>query len=892
MFPGPGSRIGAYDVLSPLGAGGMGEVYRARDTRLNREVALKVLPEAFAADPERLARFEREAQALAALKHPHIATIYGIEEKDGVRALVLELVEGDTLDERIKRGALPIDETIRLARQIADAFEAAHEQGIVHRDLKPANIKITPEGVVKVLDFGLAKLTNSNASNVPNDPNDPNVLSMSPTLTSPAVMTGMHVLLGTVGYMAPEQARGKAVDKRADIWAFGVVLYEVLTGSRAFEGDTVTEVAGAVIHKTLDLTALPPETPPPLRMVVDRCLRKDPKQRFRDMGDVRLALDGAFTPESATTAQPVAAGHRMRWMPAAAAATLAALIAGGAVWALTRPEPVAREPIRFEIPPPVPRALSPVIDISPDGRTVSFVAADGEGVPRVWVRPIDSTQSRILNAAESTRQPTFWSPDSRYLVMFASGRFRRVPVDGGPAETIAGLKGSSGGGSWGRDGTILFSNQQAIMRVPASGGEPVPVTLFDTARGSGSHFFPVFLPDGRHFLYLRVAPDESRTGIYVGAIDVAPEQQSQTRVVAAAHSAAYIPPTDGGPGRVLFMRDGLLMAQPFDERALTVTGEAVPAVSEPIATTSILASFAASANGTLVYMRSAASAPTPASIDRAGKAESLLAATKIERPANPRVSPDGRRLALIVGTDLWSYDLDGRPPIKLTFDGEHYSPIWTPDGRRIVFEKGGGGGRTLFVVAADGSGMPEPIGPEGHYHPHGWAADGRLVVSQVAGGRATLVRFGTQTDAQVETIAAGGGAASVSPDGRWVAYVADPTGRNEIWVRPLSGPGAAVRISPNGGNEPVWSKNGRELFYLEDTKVMAVAVDAGQEIDFKPPVVLFELTTMARTSQQPPSYDVLPDGRFLMFTTADAPDIPISVVINWAQTETGVPRPH
>ena len=885
----PRSRVGAYEIVSSLGAGGMGEVYRARDSRLNREVALKVLPDIFAADPERLARFEREAQALAALRHPHIATIYGIEEKDSVRALVLELVEGDTLEERIKQGALPVDEAARLARQIADALEAAHEQGIVHRDLKPANIKVTPDGDVKVLDFGLAKLGEPGGASEAGAP----ALSLSPTMTSPALMTGMHVLLGTAGYMAPEQARGKTADKRADIWAFGVVLYEMLTGSRAFEGETVTEVAGAVIHKNIDLATLPPNTPPLIRMVIGRCLQKDPKQRFRDMGDVRLALDGAFTTASASTAQPPNTRARTSWIPLAAASLIAALLAGAAVWALNRSEPVRRESVRFEIPPPAPRSLSPLIDISRDGRMVSFVAADGDGNPKLWVRPLDSPQARTLNPMETTRGLTFWSPDGRYVAMFAGGRLRRVPVDGGPVETIATLTGDFLGGSWGRDGTIVISNQQAVVKVPAAGGEPVPVTLYDEKQQTGADFLPWFLPDGRHFLYLKMAGDERRTGIYVGSIDLEPEEQSQTRIVAAQHNAAYVPAADGGPGRLLFLRDGLLMAQPFDERTLTVAGEATPAAHERIMTNSVLASFAVSSNGTLIYMRSAASAPKVASFDRTGKAEPLLGDAKLERVANPRLSADGRRLALMVEGQVWAYDLGGRPPIKLTFDGEHYSPLWTPDGERIVFEKGGGETRSLFSVRANGSGMPEAIGPEGHFHPFGWAADGRMVAAErTADGSWRLVRFSTATDAEVEVVAANTvPSAAVSPDGRWVAYSADATGRNEIWVRPLAGDGAAVRVSPNGGGEPVWSKNSRELYYLEGNKVMAVPVTMTQEFNFGAPVTLFTAETLVN-SQQPPSYDVTADGRFVTLAAEEAPDIPISVILNWTESGGGGPASH
>ena len=886
MSVSPGSRLGTYEVIAPLGAGGMGEVYRARDMRLNREVALKVLPESFAGDPERLARFEREAQTLAGLNHPHIAAIYGIEEKDGARALVLELVEGPTLAELIAEGPIPDGDAVRIARQIADALEAAHEQGVIHRDLKPANVKVTPDGVVKVLDFGLAKLTST--TDLSGGPTSS--LSMSPTMTSPAVLTGATVLMGTAGYMAPEQARGKPIDKRADIWAFGVVLYEMLAGKRAFAGDSVTEVAGAVIHTEPDWNALLP-TSDLLRMIVHRCLQKEPKQRFRDMGDVRLALDGAFAIGAAPASSAATTGRSRGpgLIPLAAGAMVVAALAGGGVWLLTRQQPVSRAPMLFTVSPADLGSLSPLIDISPDGRMVSFIALDASRQPRVWVRPLDSFESRMVAPGDQSRLPTFWSPDSRYLVMFADGKLKKVSVAGGPPETIAEAKGFAGG-TWGSTGTIVFSTGTSLMRVPATGG--TPVEILKRAGATSVPLLPVMLPDGQHFLYLYLSRGDNRSGIYVRSVDARPDEQDTMRLVAAGHNAAYAPSADGGRGHLIFIRDGLAMAQEFDERTRTLVGEPVRIVDDLVETNGQLAAFAASGNGTFVYRRSGASASTMAILDRSGRFLPIPAALKVEGH-NPRVSPDGRRLAVVITGQVWVYDLDGRPPIRLTSEGEHYSPIWTPDGRSLVFEKNGSD-RSLFMAPADGSAAAAPIGPQGHYHPYGWVADGKEIVAVRMGDNLDLVRFATGQDAQaqevVATPASEGASGHVSPDGQWIAYSADTTGRQEIWVRPANGAGAAVRVSPEGGFEPIWSRDGRELFYVNERSMMAVPVETGRAFNFKPPVTLFTATIDRRT--QPPAYDVMPDGRFVAFASAAAPDQPISVIVNWTELLTGRAATH
>ena len=869
----PGFRIGPYEILSALGAGGMGEVYRARDSRLKRDVALKVLPDAVAADTERLARFEREAQALAALKHPHIASIYGIEEGDGLRALVLELAEGETLADRIARGALPVPEAVAIARQIADALEAAHQQGIVHRDLKPANIQLSHDGAVKVLDFGLARMMASDGT-----PGD-GVLnsSISPTITSPALVTGANVLMGTAAYMAPEQARGKPADKRVDIWAFGVVLYEMLTGARAFTGETITEVAGAVIHKDLDLTALPDGTPASVHLVLRSCLRKDPRDRLRDIGDVRLALDGAFDPPAANKPLP---GPRPSWRFVAmglSVALVAAAATGAAVWTLVRPEPATRFPVRIDVTTPSAGAVERLaLALSPDGRQLAFIAPDA-GQNRLWVYSFQDAQSRVVAPSESVRFTPLWSPDSRSLAFLADGKIKKIALTGGPVDTIAEVKSYSGG-CWLSD-TILLANSTGFMRVPASGGVPTPVTEIDAARGENYHFGASPLPDGRHFLYLRGSKDANNAGIYVGRVDAEPKNQNLTRLMPAGALPIYASDGDGENGRLVFVQNGTLMAQSFDLDRLALDGEPVriPAIDR-VQSLEVFPAISASANGAIAYRRGGSEMASLVLVGKDGK-ESSTVAGSLDKAQHPRLSPDGRSVALIVESQLWKYDIEGRPPIKLTFDGA-LSPVWSRDGDKIVYEGGG----TLRAVPADGTGKPEQVASKGHFHPHSVTADSRQIIAvqlTEAGSTGSLVRLALHPDAKPERIAPGGFSAALSPDGRWLAYTDDTTGAQEIWVRAYPGPGAPIRVSPNGGGEPVWARNGSELYYLEGKRMMAVAIDTAKRFDFKPAVPLFETSHLR--SNQPPSYDVAADGRFVLLKPQTTTQHPITVILNWTE---------
>ncbi|NOT28063.1 MAG: serine/threonine-protein kinase [Acidobacteria bacterium] len=636
-----GARIGPYEVGRLLGIGGMGEVYRGTDTNLGREVAIKVLPEGFAHDADRLARFEREARTLASFNHPHIAQIYGLEKSAGLHALVMELVEGPTLADQIAQGAMPLDEALPIAKQICEALEAAHEQGIIHRDLKPANIKVRPDGTVKVLDFGLAKAMEpagvTSAS-----------VSQAPTITSPAMLTGAGMILGTAAYMSPEQARGKTVDKRADIWAFGAVLFEMLTGKRPFEGEDIAETLGAVIHKEPAWSRLPTATPAAVRTVVQRCLQKDPRQRLRDIGDVRLALDGAFEDAAAGAQAPDPAVVQERWRQrtdaavavevgairrtlrrraalVGAAALMTGVVVGAAVWSVTRPATPAPPETRVDIVTPATTETTSFA-LSPDGRQIVFVAS-GDGAPRLWLRPLDQATAQPLAGTEGAQYP-FWSPDSRSVGFFDGSSLKRVNLAGGSPQTLAATIGR--GGTWSADGVILFAPtpESPLFRVPASGGAAVAVTTLATQR---SHRFPQFLPDGRQFLfYAQGTPDTQ--GLYLGSLD-APET---TRLTAADAAGVYDPAGPGSteaPGEggwLLFIRGGTLLGQRLDLTRRALTGVPVT-VADSVAFDGITTNASAvsvSAAGLVAY--------------RSGGASRRRAAETASRPG-PSARIPGRR---------------------------------------------------------------------------------------------------------------------------------------------------------------------------------------------------------------------------------------------------------
>ncbi len=749
-----GTRLGPYEIATQIGKGGMGEVYRALDPNLGRQVAIKVLPDTFARDPERLARFEREAKTLAALNHSNIAQIYGLEKADGVRALVMELVEGSTLAERIAQGPIPVNETLAIARQIAEALEAAHELGIVHRDLKPANIKVRPDGTVKVLDFGLAKAmdTAGSAASAPGAPGHPSALSMSPTITSPALLTGAGIILGTASYMSPEQARGKAVDKRSDVWAFGCVLYEMLTGRRAFGGDDVTDVLARVLERDVEFGAIPASVPPAVHRLLRRCLAKDPRQRLSGIEVARLEIDDALTarPEIAQTAS---AGSRSRWERAAWAAGVvgAAVVAGGAAY-YTRPSPAPPPEVHFEIPVTQMRFLSDIA-ISPDGRRVAFAAATPSGRDGIWVRELDAPTVRLLAGTENTvPQPMSpaWSPDSRYLVFAADGNLKKVDVTGAPPQTLTALGGQIGGATWNRNNVIIFaSNDHGLRRVSASGGEVSEVSERDASLEEIFHDNPVFLPDGRHFLYLAWsnAKPENRA-IFIGSLD----SKSRTRLMTAESNATY------SQGRLLFLRGDTLVAQPFDSDRLQFTGDALALGVRVAKVAQQVGAFSVSDTATLIYREPGTGAPTRQFLwmDRGGK---TVKAADAEFPMAPGMNWSSDGSVLIFARqgqngrwNLWGLPLTGnRKPFPYrNGDFSENEASLSPSGRFLAFTSNESGRNEVIVQPfPDPSGGRWQISTEGGSAPR-WRRDGRELYYIDLKGRLIGVSVTTVPDFSVQ----------------------------------------------------------------------------------------------------------------------------------------------
>jgi len=863
-----GTRLGQYEFVELIGSGGMGEVYRAHDTRLNRDVAIKVLPDEVASDPERVARFAREARMLAALNHPHIATIHDFETADGFSGLVLELVHGPTLADRLREGPLALAEAITVAEQIAAAVDAAHEKGIIHRDLKPANIKLTDAGHVKVLDFGLAKaLDTALASD-----------SAAPTVTALAA-TQAGAFIGTPAYMSPEQARGEPLDKRTDIWSFGVVLYEMLTGSRPFEGQTTTETLAAVLKDDPACDRVPVAA----RRLVIRCLEKDRRRRLRDIADAAALLDVAADPVLTRRRSPDA---RWRW-PAIAGLLLIATI--GALLLprkLRHPEP--QLPIRFEVAArPGEYVDAPVL--SPDGRSIAFLSSETNSpARRLWLHSFDSGQSRQLFEAErSATGPPFWSPDGRSIALAADGKLEKIEIADGSGQTVTEVRLVFGAGSWSRDGVILFSTSTGLMRVAAAGGPAVSVTTVDPRAGEIGHFSPTFLDDARHFLYLR-ASSVMRGGIYVGSVDARPEDQSRTRLIDTPAGAVYSPGAGGEDARVLFLQENALMSQRFDSRKLQLKGEPVR-VADQVGESNHYVLASVSPTGVLALRHAQPIQALPVWVDRNGNERGTIAGTPLAGLENVRISPDGSRLAMVVQRDIWVYDLAGKPPVKLTFDGRNDYPLWSPDGRRIVYSALSP--PHLVSVSADGTGpAPQSVSPPGHYHPIGWSADGRemiVVLNTYSPTNWDILKLPAHGAGQpvpvVQTeYVEGMLGAGLSPDGRWLAYVSNVTGDPEVWVQPYPGPGAQIRVSPNHGTDPVWAKDGRGLYYLEGTKLMIVPVSAAHDVSFDIPTRLFDSPYLHRPGW-PLSYDIAADGRFVMVKRAETqqPASPIVVVLNW-----------
>ena len=878
---GPGSRFGSYELVSQLGAGGMGVVYQARDLKLGRDVALKVLPDRFAGEPERLARFEREAQLLASLNHPNIAAIYGIEESGSSKALILELVPGDTLADRIARGPIPVDEALAIALQIAQALQAAHEQGIVHRDLKPANIKTTPGGVVKVLDFGLAKLDAPVASAD---------IALSPTMSINATHAG--VILGTAAYMAPEQARGKNVDKRADVWAFGVILYEMIVGQRLFAGDSLTDIIAAVIERDVDLTAAPERVRPLLRA----CLQRDPRKRLQDIGDARLLLDVPST--AATTATPASSrAARIAWVAAAAAVIALAVLAVVHL----RESPPTQAVTRFHLDPS-PALVSGVdfyMAMSPDGRRLAFTAGDSSGARHIWIRSMDTLEARMLSGTEEARS-LFWSPDSRFVAFGQGNRLKKVEATGtAPSITICEINAIVGIGSWNADGVIIFGGrgpgQGGLRRVSAAGGNATPLT--ELRKDQLNHTYPVFMPDGKHFVYQSLSNNVEVRGLYTGSIDLPPAQQPQPRLLATQYGTALIRSTDGGRDHLLFQQEQTLMAQEFDSSTMTFKGEAVP-VAEHLGAAGSSGYFAASAT-TLTYRVGGGAGRQLRWYDRNGKALDTVGATGASFNEFS-LSPDGSRVAVFQSDaqmDVWVTDLTRNATLRLTFGGESERfPVWSPDGRQIAYA----GGPGIYRKAADGTGEPELLLKSDTAAPLDWSSDGRFLLFRTndAANSADLWVLPLQGDRKPVSILASPfdeTSARFSPDDRWIVYRSVQTGSSEIYVRPFAAPGSndgrtgQWMVSTGGGYQPRWNRNGKEILYLRpDNQLMSVEVSiSGAALQAGVPKPLFNMPIYngATNANTAANWDLSRDGtRFLVnASTADPNDSPIAVIENWQQ---------
>jgi Tol biopolymer transport system component len=887
-----GQSIGSYQILAKLGEGGMGEVYRAHDTKLDRAVAIKILPELFAHDPERLARFEREAKTLAALNHPNIAIVHGFEQQalstGSGQAIVMELVEGPTLAERIAEGRIALEEALPIAKQIADALEAAHEQGIIHRDLKPANIKLRPDGTVKVLDFGLAKALVGDGSGTAAMP-----LSHSPTITSPALMSGQGMILGTAAYMAPEQARGKPVDKRADIWAFGCVFFEMLAGKRAFApaDDTISDVLAAVLKTEPDWSALPASTPTAIRRLLRRCLTKDPRERLRDIADARLDIRDATTGESAP------AGHRtnrIAWGLAAASVVLSLVLASLLIRSATRPLPTAAVYRSLLLPPAgdvdaaasasrtgVPR-FGRGLALSPDGGRLALVAPGPDGRLALWIRRLDSGDARPLAGTEGASSP-FWSADGRYLAFVGDNKLKRIDASGGPVLTLHERPRYFSTGTWNRDNVILFAGEGPILRISANGGAATPVTLRDE-RSETPHDAPFFLPDGRRFLYSLSQVGGPTGGIvYVGSLD----STERVKLIEGGFLPAY------ANGFLLFVRDDTLMAQRFDADRLQLSGEPMPVAEQLLigGAPSSSGIFAVSQSGVLVYQAGHIEKSMLVWLDRNGKELGTLGEPR--GLSYVQLSPDHRYVAVSVyddktrTRDLWLHDTTRGVQTRLTSEpSDDFAPAWSPSSDRLAFVARRRGDRGLNLYEKTLTALGEEkrlLDREGAEIPTSWSSDGRFLLFQTQSPGADiwfLPLAGDATPSPFANMRFTEASAQFSPDGRWVAYSSDETGTTEVYVAPFQRAGRREPISTAGGGSPRWRRDGKELFYIRgDNTLMAVPIGLGESsVEVDAARALFQ--TRFRNVALP--YDVTADGRFLVNRSVEDPTpTAITLVVNW-----------
>ena len=895
-----GARLGPYEIIAPIGAGGMGEVYRARDTRLNRVVAIKILPRHLAESHESRDRFEREARTIASLNHPHICTLHDVGHQGDMDYLVMEFIEGETLASRLVNGPLPLDRMLQYAIQIADALDKAHRKGVTHRDLKPGNVMLTKSGA-KLLDFGLAKL--KQAVLPPSVP-----LSRLPTVQDP--ITAQGAIVGTLQYMAPEQLEGKETDARTDIFAFGAVVYEMATGKKAFEGKSQASTIAKILEvDPPPISSLQSMTPLALDRLVKTCLAKDPDNRLQSAQDAKIELewirDAAAEPSAPGAATRILGWRRMLPWTVAAVAIVAAL-ALALLWS-RRPPSTPADPVRFQIAIPAspPLRLTGLFALSPDGRQLAFVAASADGIPRIWIRSLNSLEIQPLAGTESVGSLLFWSPDSRYIAFDAAGTLQKLDVAGGSPVAICTLGKTGVGGSWNKDGVILFGQFGGpLMQVSAAGGVPTPLTTLDPSHGDVAHTDPGFLPDSRHFLYYR---DAGTTGyVSVGSLDVKPEQQDPRRLIEANSAAVYAPSSDPDSGNLLFVsrNGGALTAQPFDARHLTTSGDPIRVVEQPMGLFLDAGAFSVSTNGTLVYQSAGSVKSQPAWFDAQGKLLSKLGDPGLY--GGLALSSDGAR-ALVSRSSLpyqqqslWLLDTSRGTSTRLELDpsAEHRTGAWAADGRSIFFGAARSGrmmdifetpvsgtadARTLFE-SSDWK-VPSSLSPDGHfllYDSTGAGTGEDLWVLPLGDNQKPVPFLRTEFDEV---------AARFSPDGHWVAYESNESGRYEIYVRPFSpeapgeaasGAGDKFLVSNHGGLSPFWRQDGKELYYIDsDHRVMAVSVTTHPGFRSDVPKFLFQ-SPLTFDQTEATFWSPSPDGkRFLFLVPEEEGAAPFTVVLNW-----------
>jgi len=880
-----GMRVGPYDVTEQIGAGGMGEVYRATDTKLKRTVAIKVLPAALAADPDRLARLQREAELLASLNHTNIGAIYGLEEfRSGASsdpptmALVMELIEGPTLADRIAHGAIPVEEALAIAKQIAAALEAAHEQGIVHRDLKPSNIKVRPDGTVKVLDFGLAKALEQ-GSGISGQG--------SRSVTQSPAMTQVGMILGTVAYMSPEQAKGRPADKRGDNWSFGCVLYEMLTAKWAFDGEDLSDTLAAVLRGEPDWAALPAETPPAIRRLLRRLLARDRRARLADMADARLELEEASREEGAAAAGLTTRRREYAWAGVAAVLLLAIVVV---IWAPARQTTDGAPSIRFDVLPPEGVTNMDSVKLSPNGRFLAFVATSN-GVRSLWLRPLDDAAAKSMQGTDGVDSDFFWSSDSQQIGFFSEGRLKSIDTEGGSPRVLTTLPNSTTyTGTWGANGDILLgiTNQstalsfspldqaapQGLLRVPPIGGQPVRASEPDVSVGEQFHTFPHFLPDGRHYLFMVVG---SQSGSFVGTLD----SNERVPLPGIASAAAY-----STSGHVIFVRDGALMAQPFDPDSLELSGQPVAIVDSFVPAGVRAGSFSVSMSGALAYSLARGDRSRLLWFDRDGKELEVAAPAAVY--VNPELSKDDRYVAWDEGpflsSDTWVRDLDRGLTTRFTSTpGPDGIPQWSPDGKAIIFLGSDGDQRGQLYQRSFGAVGDPVLLLNGANTPTDWSLDGRYL-AYIASDDVWLLQLTDRTPLRVTDTPFIETNARVSPDGRWIAYQSNEGGAgrpDEVYLQSLSGSGAKAQVSAMGGKGPRWRRDGKELYYIApDSMLMAVSVDIdGDQPRIGVPGALFQ-TRVPRIGSR--DYSVSRDGRFLVNSEVDATP-PIRVVLNWLE---------